>query len=62
MRRSAADVTIEKHANKATVKIDGELFTEYVFAGHPKPILYPIIGPHGIAMTRKLSHQEGCGE
>ncbi len=54
----AADVAITKSDDKVTVKIDGELFTEYVFAGHAKPILYPIIGPHGIEMTRNYPMKE----
>lgn len=48
----AADVTITKGEGKAIVMIDGEHFTDYVYEGHSKPILYPIIGPHGIEMTR----------
>jgi hypothetical protein len=36
------------------VLIGGELFTEYIFRGYEKPILYPIIGPHGIGMTRNF--------
>ncbi|MGM0490335.1 MAG: PmoA family protein [Planctomycetota bacterium] len=45
-------VTIEKQDTRCRVLIGGELFTEYVFRGHEKPILYPVIGPHGIGMTR----------
>ncbi|MFV1968475.1 MAG: DUF6807 family protein, partial [Pirellulaceae bacterium] len=37
---------------KVTVKLGGQLFTEYVFKGHSKPILYPVLGPGGQAMTR----------
>ena len=48
----AGEVTITSVAGKAVVKIDGALFTEYIFEGHAKPILYPIVGPHGIEMTR----------
>lgn len=48
----AAEVQIEKAEGKAIVTIDGKPFTEYLFAGHSKPIMYPIIGPHGIPMTR----------
>ena len=47
-----AEVLITRSEGKAIVTIDGEPFTEYVFAGHSKPILYPVIGPHGIEMTR----------
>jgi hypothetical protein len=45
-------VTIEARDDRYIIKIDGELFTEYRFKGYDKPILYPIIGPHGIPMTR----------
>ena len=47
-----AEVQLESKEDRVIVKIDGELFTEYVFQGYEKPILYPIIGPHGIRMTR----------
>ena len=45
-------VAIKHQDGKLSVLIDGELFTEYVYKGIKKPILYPIIGPHGIEMTR----------
>ena len=48
----AGEIEIKKLDDRAVVTIDGELFTEYVFAGHAKPILYPIIGPYKIPMTR----------
>ena len=54
----AADVEIKKLDDRAVVTIDGELFTEYVFTGHAKPILYPIIGPHGVPMTRNYPMKE----
>ncbi len=52
-------VEITKADGKAIVTLGGQPFTEYVFAGHAKPILYPVIGPHGIAMTRDYPMQEG---
>jgi hypothetical protein len=55
---SAAEVTITKADGKAIVKVDGDLFTEYVFEGHSKPILYPIIGPTGVEMTRNYPMKE----
>ncbi len=55
----SADVVITESDGKAVVTIGGELFTEYVFSGHAKPILYPIIGPHGIEMTRHYPMKEG---
>jgi hypothetical protein len=47
-------VTIEQLDDRCRVLIGGELFTEYIFRGYEKPILYPIIGPHGIGMTRNF--------
>jgi hypothetical protein len=55
---SAGEVKITKAEGKAIVTIDGELFTEYVFEGHSKPIIYPVIGPHGIPMTRNYPMKE----
>lgn len=46
------DVTLTAGEGQVTVTIDGQLFTQYVYQGHPKPILYPVIGPHGVEMTR----------
>jgi hypothetical protein len=34
------------------VTIDGQPFTRLVYRGQAKPVLYPIIGPGGVAMTR----------
>jgi len=48
----AERVTIEQQDDRCRVLIGGELFTEYIFRGYEKPILYPILGPHGIGMTR----------
>ncbi len=45
-------VSIVQGDGKATVLMNGKLFTEYVYEGHVKPILYPIVGPHGVKMTR----------
>lgn len=45
-------IELEQKEDRVTVKIDGSIFTEYIFKGYEKPILYPVIGPHGIRMTR----------
>lgn len=49
---AAENVTIEEKSDRLRVTIGDDLFTEYIFRGHPRPILYPIIGPYGIGMTR----------
>ncbi len=45
-------VTVTRLDDRCRVLIDGELFAEYVFRGYSRPIVYPILGPHGIGMTR----------
>ena len=52
----AADetVTIKQADDRLCVLIDGEPFTEYIFRGHSRPVLFPIIGPHGLGMTRSF--------
>ncbi len=47
-----ARVVFERRPDSIRVCIDDRPFTEYVFEGHPKPILFPIIGPGGVPMTR----------
>jgi hypothetical protein len=50
--KSNAEVTVAQSADGAVVKIDGQLFTEYLNDSGGKPILWPIIGPTGKALTR----------
>ena len=45
-------VTITPLDDRLRVAIDDELFAEYVYGVYSRPIVYPIIGPHGIGMTR----------
>lgn len=35
------------------VEIGGSLFTELIYAGQPKPVLFPLMGPDGFTMTRQ---------
>ncbi|MCA9132631.1 MAG: PmoA family protein [Planctomycetales bacterium] len=55
----AGEVKLETKKDRVSVYVDGELFTEYIFQGYEKPILYPIIGPDGIRMTRDYPMKEG---
>jgi hypothetical protein len=48
----AAQITAERSERGVVVKIDGQLFTEYLTRSGTKPILWPIIGPTGKLMTR----------
>jgi putative membrane-bound dehydrogenase-like protein len=45
--------------DKVVVSIGNEIFTEYRYANQGKPILYPVIGPYGIPMTRHYPMKEG---
>jgi len=65
-RVGAAEVTAEPSEKGVVVKIDGQLFTEYLVDTGLKPklgpILWPIIGPTGKPMTRAYPMAEGPGE
>jgi hypothetical protein len=55
-------VTVEKLDGRVRVEIDGQLFTEYVWADTPRPYLYPIVGPGGEGMTRNFPMKDAPGE
>ena len=54
--------TVKKNGDNYRVEIDGKLFTEYIPTGYNKPVLYPVIGPHGVSMTRNYPFKEVEGE
>lgn len=56
---AAAEVTVETREDRIDVAIDGKPFTSYVHAGHRKPILFPVIGSGGVAMTRSWPMADG---
>ncbi|MHC4995208.1 MAG: DUF6807 domain-containing protein, partial [Planctomycetota bacterium] len=45
--------------DRVRVEIRGELFTEYIFSGYAKPLMYPLIGPGGVEMMRHFPMKEG---
>ncbi len=55
-------IALTRLDGKVRIDIGGQLFTEYHYAKFAKPILYPIIGPHGIPMTRNYPMKEVAGE
>jgi hypothetical protein len=61
-RSFSAEVTAERSEHGAVVKIDGQLFTEYLVKSGTKPILWPIIGPTGKPMTRDYPMRDRPGE
>ncbi len=58
----AAEITAERSPNGVVVKIDGQLFTEYLVRSGSKPVLWPIIGPTGKPMTRDYPMLDHPGE
>ena len=54
--------TLQPRDGAIRVNLDGALFTEYLYKGFPKPILYPVIGPGGIAVTRDYPMKQTPGE
>ena len=56
-------ITISSVQNKKVqVLVDGELFTTFDYGTYAKPILYPILGPGQIGMTRNWPMKEGKAE
>jgi hypothetical protein len=51
--RALAEVTVERSEHGAVVKIDGELFAEYLTQVGHQPAVWPINGPTGKPMTRQ---------
>jgi hypothetical protein len=47
-----ARVEIVEKTDRFVVRIDGEPFTEYRFTAATKPILYPVLAPGGLPVTR----------
>lgn len=62
LNASAAEISVERSEKGATVKIDGQLFTEYITRSGNKPILWPIIGPTAKPMTRDFPMLNHAGE
>ena len=59
---SHAEITLTKEENQVRVECDGELFTNFIFKGYAKPILYPVLGPGQTPMTRNWPMKEVDGE
>lgn len=59
---SAAEFTVDQHKGGVLVKIDGLFFTDYLTETGPKPILWPVVGPGGVKMTRAFPMEKVEGE
>jgi len=60
--KTTSSITLEKGEAAVTVKVDGNLFTKYVYGDEKrvKPILYPVIGPNKVPMTRRYPIEEAA--
>jgi hypothetical protein len=56
---AAEDFSVRKRGDVLDVEIDGHPFTSYLQADLAKPILYPVLGPHDIPMTRNWPMKKG---
>src|SRR6185295_6745835 len=58
----AKDLTVEKTERGVTIKVDGQVFSEYLIKSGAKPVVWPIIGPTGKRMTRSYPMEELANE
>ena len=54
IRAQAEQWTLQPQEGGVAVMLDGQLFTKYLERYQNKPVLHPIVGPTGKAMTRPL--------
>ncbi len=63
LARAADHVKLTKLADRVRVEVDGQLFTEYVYAdGASRPYCYPILAPDGTALTRDFPMKKDTGD
>lgn len=58
----ASEVTAELTEGGIRVKINGQVFTEYVGKGAQRPYLYPLTGPSGANLARPYPMEKGGAE
>jgi hypothetical protein len=58
----AAQFALKRQNEDVRIEIDGKLFTAYLTATGPKPILWPVVGPTGVEMTRDFPMKDVPGE
>lgn len=59
---SANAVSLKKSEDRVRVELGGQLFTEYIFKGAPRPYLYPIIAADGTQLNRDFPMKKVEGE
>jgi hypothetical protein len=55
---SAAKVTADKTDGGVVIQVDGQPYAQYLIRSGAKPIVWPIVGPTGVKMTRNYPMQE----
>lgn len=55
-------VVLATQPGKVVVSLNDQPFTEYRYLNTPKPYLFPLLGPGGVAMTRSFPLAEAPGE
>lgn len=56
---AANDVRLTRSDDRVRVEIGGQLFTEFIFQGAPKPYLYPVLASDGTEMMRHFPMKKG---
>jgi len=59
---SAGRVEIRQEQGKLRIEVNGKHFTDYIYEGYSRPILFPILGPGGAKITRNYPLAEGENE
>lgn len=49
---TSTNVSLKKSEDRVRVEFDGQLFTEYIFKGAPRPYLYPVLAADGTQLNR----------
>ena len=57
-----AEFTVQQSDRGVAVKLDGQPFTEYLIRSGNKPILWPLVGPTGVPLTREYPLRTVDGE
>jgi hypothetical protein len=57
-----ADATVTRSDDKVRVELGGQLFTEYVFKGGPRPYFYPVLAADGMQLNRDFPMKNVPGE
>ncbi|MCE9546805.1 MAG: PmoA family protein [Planctomycetia bacterium] len=55
-------MSLEKLDGKISIKVDGEVMTEYIYQGYNRPILWPVMGPDQMRLTRNYPMHGEKGE